>query len=886
MTELIPPVPIEDLPPFQAFLAANIPAVYDNTMSYYDELTGLIAYIQNTLIPAVNTNQEALVQLQGLYTQLKDYVDHYFDNLDVQEEINHKIDEMVIDGTFQQIFDLYVGPQLQTLDTKIDNTKIDIEQDISDAVASEARVRLAADNHLQTQINEVASGSPLVAASTSEMTDTSRVYVNTTDGKWYYYDGDSWEIGGTYQATGLADGSVGYYNLRGLLKESSDIKTFGGNKLFWKFGVHRVNGNLTSSATGCTSACFKVAEGTVITQLSEDTTARYTFYNLDGTYIGNTGSYAFLQPYTVTQDCYVSLTYVGSLDDCDDMFTVTGITTNKYDVNFHYYHPGQSDVTSRLESNIIYLHKGAKIRTTDYGKYTSTEALSDSQMYLAVNGYGLDRKSHTYIDYTGDGAFANNEVTITNDGFYAIYIRSKGNTAIPEDFVTRASNFVEIIDTDDAECKFNNNELYRVYIESNADIDIIESSQYLYFRVIDPSKAIVIRKGNTNVYSETFTNILSGLSASNKEEIDGNVYLKLDYYQCLYYDIYRGILNISRADNVGVPNVYLILSGYGQLCGGLIMPIWLKKKMPISPIFNSSPYITVPDWKAKSKTYSDLFNTNHTHIEGFTFFTDPHLAASGNNTNFSANLEKYVGTLQKYYNSTPNNFIVGGGDWLLNNDTPDSSCFKLGYIDGFMNSMFKNYYPVLGNHDTNYQGTEELTQTAINNLWFRKEGKAYYSFDGINTKAYVLDTGKDAGYSDMNSYRWTQVAWLGEKLASDDPEHGIVFMHIVFDGANKTVRPLADNVTKLIAAYNAHSTITLNSVNYDFTECTGKIHYVLAGHIHADYYETVNGVLCIARTTFGYSQNKPSFDLIFNDYDEGKAYLTRVGNGSDITFDI
>lgn len=46
-------------------------------------------------------------------------------------------------------------------------------------------------------------GSPLVASSTAGMTDTDKVYVNTTDGKWYYYDGDSWEIGGTYNSQGI-----------------------------------------------------------------------------------------------------------------------------------------------------------------------------------------------------------------------------------------------------------------------------------------------------------------------------------------------------------------------------------------------------------------------------------------------------------------------------------------------------------------------------------------------------------------------------------------------------------------------------------------------------------------------------------------------------------
>lgn len=51
-------------------------------------------------------------------------------------------------------------------------------------------------------------GTPIVVSSTADMIDTTKVYVNTTDGKWYYYDGDSWEIGGTYQSTGIAESSV------------------------------------------------------------------------------------------------------------------------------------------------------------------------------------------------------------------------------------------------------------------------------------------------------------------------------------------------------------------------------------------------------------------------------------------------------------------------------------------------------------------------------------------------------------------------------------------------------------------------------------------------------------------------------------------------------
>ena len=68
-------------------------------------------------------------------------------------------------------------------------------------------------NNLQSQVNGLASGSPLVASSIEEMTDISRIYVNTTDGHWYAYNGTIWIDGGIYQATGIAPNSVSKNNI-------------------------------------------------------------------------------------------------------------------------------------------------------------------------------------------------------------------------------------------------------------------------------------------------------------------------------------------------------------------------------------------------------------------------------------------------------------------------------------------------------------------------------------------------------------------------------------------------------------------------------------------------------------------------------------------------
>ena len=60
-----------------------------------------------------------------------------------------------------------------------------------------------------TYAKEEAYGSPLVAATKSAMTNTSRVYVYTgsetgmTAGHWYYYNGSAWTDGGVYNSQGI-----------------------------------------------------------------------------------------------------------------------------------------------------------------------------------------------------------------------------------------------------------------------------------------------------------------------------------------------------------------------------------------------------------------------------------------------------------------------------------------------------------------------------------------------------------------------------------------------------------------------------------------------------------------------------------------------------------
>ena len=115
-TNLIPPSPqidINTLKPFTRFCCSIgiIPASYLVAMSYEEQLLWLCDFLENTVIPTVNNNAEAVAELQGLFIELKNYVDNYFTNLDVQEEINKKLDIMAEDGTLEKILLNYTSVQ-------------------------------------------------------------------------------------------------------------------------------------------------------------------------------------------------------------------------------------------------------------------------------------------------------------------------------------------------------------------------------------------------------------------------------------------------------------------------------------------------------------------------------------------------------------------------------------------------------------------------------------------------------------------------------------------------------------------------------------------------------------------------------------------------------
>lgn len=114
---------------FRFWCQKVLPLVYDDSITYYELLNKMVVYLNNvisdfnTVAENFDNLDDAFDTLQGsfndtknamlhAYDQLQSYVNDYFDNLDVQEEINNKLDEMAEDGSLSELLEPFIESQI------------------------------------------------------------------------------------------------------------------------------------------------------------------------------------------------------------------------------------------------------------------------------------------------------------------------------------------------------------------------------------------------------------------------------------------------------------------------------------------------------------------------------------------------------------------------------------------------------------------------------------------------------------------------------------------------------------------------------------------------------------------------------------------------------
>lgn len=115
--------PYKKLTPFCLCMYTNFPFIEEtfDSMTNYEILCKIVEYLNN-VIYNTNTVTDNQINLYNAFVELKNYVDNFFNNLDVQDEINNKLDSMAQDGSLEKIIaDFTTIPELTNRVENLEN---------------------------------------------------------------------------------------------------------------------------------------------------------------------------------------------------------------------------------------------------------------------------------------------------------------------------------------------------------------------------------------------------------------------------------------------------------------------------------------------------------------------------------------------------------------------------------------------------------------------------------------------------------------------------------------------------------------------------------------------------------------------------------------------
>ena len=92
--------PYTKITPFPWWAHKVLPLVYDESLSYYELLCKVVAYL-NEMLKDVSNLETNVDELRTAFDELQAYVNNYFQNLSIQNEVNNKIDQLVNAGLME-----------------------------------------------------------------------------------------------------------------------------------------------------------------------------------------------------------------------------------------------------------------------------------------------------------------------------------------------------------------------------------------------------------------------------------------------------------------------------------------------------------------------------------------------------------------------------------------------------------------------------------------------------------------------------------------------------------------------------------------------------------------------------------------------------------------
>ena len=144
---------IKDMQPFRFWCQKVLPTVFDDSLSYYELLTKVVNYLNDT-VDNVNTLNSNVQNIYNAYILLQNYVNSYFDQ-NIPQLVSDKLDEMAEDGTLTALIKAYIDPYFDAKSDEIEEAFDAQNERIDEAISDQNGVLSAQTRTLNQMVSRM-----------------------------------------------------------------------------------------------------------------------------------------------------------------------------------------------------------------------------------------------------------------------------------------------------------------------------------------------------------------------------------------------------------------------------------------------------------------------------------------------------------------------------------------------------------------------------------------------------------------------------------------------------------------------------------------------------------------------------------------------------------
>lgn len=817
---------------------------------------------------------DKVTDLDTTVQQFTDFVTNYFDNLDVQEEINRKLEEMRIDGTLaaiiQPILDTYtqgIDDEIAVLEGRMDAfTTLTVGSTTGDAELMD--IRVGADGTTYPNAGDAVRGQ--VTQLNDKMYDNSVAY-NSFAVQAYNFEFDLTDptTSVVVRFTTPNTQKIGYFTShRGRLYVGADVNGTEISTDRFEFTIPRYSALVfTINTAGGLDASVKA-----YTDLTNNDIILFgDFYA--GKYVPNNYNGILWDKYSNkrTYDKWDSIDKIGN------EYLLTGSTTPGTNFSSTHFNvdikAGETfclyiEADNFESQSLIVLRKGdgtniATVNNYDFDKYMFFTAPSNlNEVYFYISNARIINAADLTM-YIGYGDLFNTKAKVNN-------IIDRPFNLVNE-FESKVMSVDTGVNTETNICTING---LNIAIGQKFYVMLKVSGSY-------PTTS-QIRKGATYIGS-----------------------IKNQYNRWVEFTAPSNITNLS----LFIGNSYVT----GPFDAQIVVSTYISKEihensvalLKEDPLYNLPTYYTNAWIDNLENSMTTLKKTIANGIS-FAFVTDLHFLVNHENS-------KYL--LKHFLNKQMFPIVISGGDYCYaygpasDVDKDIAKCIK------YQQYIGDNFYQLRGNHDftiktsadenTGYTAPfTEVYDTLIKPSEWRIvdcfPDHLCYVIENKSQKTRIICLNTNDGQSNDTTTPWgvtyvvtnEQLDWL-LNVALDVEDYRIIFaQHIPLDSSLSAHSSICDELFKIAKAIKNHEVYTYGALTKDFTNTTLEFIMSVAGHSHSDQSVVTNDVLSITTTSDGLFQDdgynraydttdEQAFDVFYVNFDTKDIDAVRVGAGSD-----